>query len=73
MHLHDSTIAHVAKLVQLAMITGTDIIDHLRMMKLTKSEDDDMIYIDKEYDKIHNLSINEMIKNINEKGSIDEN
>ena len=34
MTLSDSTIAHVAQLVQLAMLTGTDVVDHMRMMTL---------------------------------------
>ena len=32
--LGDSTIAHVAKALQVAIITGTDIVDNLRMMEL---------------------------------------
>jgi hypothetical protein len=32
--LSDSVIAHVAKLLQLAILSGTDVIDHLRMMRL---------------------------------------
>jgi len=71
MHLHDKTIGHVAKLVQLAMITGTDIIDHLRMMKLSLGEDG-MVHIDEEYESNHNLSINDMIKNISQEGQTDE-
>ena len=71
MHLHDKTIAHVAKLVQLAMITGTDIIDHLRMMKLSLGEDD-MVHIDEEYESNHNLSINDMISKIRQEGQADE-
>ena len=46
MHLHDSTIAHIAKVVQLAIITGTDVIDHLRMMKLDVNDLEGLIYID---------------------------
>ena len=32
--LSDNVIAHVAKLLQLAMLSGTDLIDHLRMIRL---------------------------------------
>jgi len=71
MHLHDKTIAHVAKLVQLAMITGTDIIDHLRMMKLSLGEDG-MVHIDEEYESNHNLSINDMISKVRQEGQADE-
>ena len=72
MHLHDTTIAHVAKLVQLAMITGTDVIDHLRMMKLEVNDLEGLIYIDKDYESDHSGSINEMIEKINKKGTINE-
>tara|TARA_B100000123_G_C25589490_1_gene366437 strand:- start:422 stop:637 length:216 start_codon:yes stop_codon:yes gene_type:complete len=71
MHLHDKTIGHIAKLLQLAMITGTDIIDHLRMMKLDVG-DDGLISIDKEYESNHDGSINDMIKKVNEKGTVNE-
>ena len=32
--LNDSVISHVAKVLQIALITGTDIVDNLRMMEL---------------------------------------
>jgi hypothetical protein len=37
--LSDETIGQVAKLVQLAILTGTDVVDNLRMMKITPSEE----------------------------------
>ena len=42
MRLDDSVIGHVAKLIQLAILTGTDIVDHMRMMRLT--EDDQTLF-----------------------------
>lgn len=33
--LEDEVIAHIAKLVQLAILTGTDVVDHMRLMTLT--------------------------------------
>ena len=72
MHLHDSTIAHIAKLVQLAIITGTDVIDHLRMMKLDVDELEGLIYIDKDYESDHSGSINDMIKKVSKEGTINE-
>lgn len=35
--LSDTTIGHIAQLLQMAILTGTDIIDHLRMAKFTVS------------------------------------
>jgi len=34
--LSDDTISMIAKKLQLAILTGTDIVDHLRLMELTK-------------------------------------
>jgi len=34
----DHSIAHVAKLIQVAMLTGTDIVDHLRSVEFTLDE-----------------------------------
>ena len=62
MLLHDNTISKIAQLVQMAILTGTDIIDHLRMLKLESSEDG-YLYVDSEYDKIFNESIEKMLLN----------
>lgn len=62
MQLHDTTIAHIAKLVQMAILTGTDIIDHLRMLRLSL-DDDAVLYVDKEYESVFNESIEKMLKN----------
>ena len=62
MHLDDKTIGHVAKLIQLAIITGTDIVDHLRMMKLELTEENSLV-LDKEYNEIHDTSLQTMIQN----------
>jgi hypothetical protein len=37
MKLDDEVIAHIAQLLQMAILTGTDIIDHLRMIELDTS------------------------------------
>ena len=50
MKLNDEVIAHVAKLLQLGILTGTDIIDHFRMIRLQESEG--QLYLDSEYAKI---------------------
>ena len=34
MRLDDEVIAHIAKLLQMAILTGTDVIDHLRMIQI---------------------------------------
>jgi len=42
----DEVIAQVARLVQLAILTGTDIVDNLRMMSVTKSEEGTLVLTD---------------------------
>ena len=37
-NLSDNVIANIVQLMQLAMVTGTDISDHFRMIKLSPSE-----------------------------------
>ena len=41
--LSDTSIAQLAKLLQLAIITGTDIVDNLRLMQLVASEDGSLV------------------------------
>ena len=38
----DHSIAHVAKLIQVAMLTGTDIVDHLRSVEFAIDENGDL-------------------------------
>ena len=45
--LDDSTIAQIAKLVQLAILTGTDIVDNLRTLRLTQKEES--LYLSEDY------------------------
>ena len=47
MKLNDHVIAHIAKQLQLAILTGTDIIDNLRMIRL--QEEEGQLYLDPEY------------------------
>jgi hypothetical protein len=62
MVLNDNTIGHIAKLIQMALITGTDIVDHLRMMQLeVSSNNDGSLVLQEEYSALHDKSINEMI------------
>lgn len=62
MLLHDNTIAHVAKLIQMAILTGTDIVDHLRMVSLEVNDDDKLI-VNKQYEEIFNEQISKMLSN----------
>ena len=66
MNLHDNTIAQIVKLIQMALLTGTDIVDHLRMMQLSIDENN-KILLDSEYKKVFESSIEKMVQNANQK------
>ena len=68
-NLNDNTIAHIAKILQVSLLTGTDIIDHLRMVRLQseKTESGNILSLDKDYACTFDLSIDKMLENANEK------
>jgi hypothetical protein len=37
MKLHDEAISQIAKILQVAILTGTDVVDNLRMLDLTRN------------------------------------
>ena len=47
MKFNDEVIAHIAKVLQLGILTGTDIIDHLRMVRL--QEEEGQLFLDPDY------------------------
>ena len=61
MRLNDEVIAHIAKVLQMAILTGTDIIDHLRMIVL--KEQDNELFLNEEYADIVEENIEKMINN----------
>ena len=65
MKLSDDVIAHVARLLQLAILTGTDVVDHLRTLRLATSEDnDETLYLTPEYENISEKNINRMLEEV---------
>ena len=61
MKFNDEVIAHIAKILQMALLTGTDIIDHLRMVRLTN--EDGELFLDEEYSSVIEGNIQKMIEN----------
>jgi len=62
--LDDTVVSHIAKLLQVALLTGTDIIDHMRMIRLSShSQDDSVLVLEEEYRDIFDNSIEVMVKN----------
>ena len=61
MKFNDEVIAHIAKILQMALITGTDVVDHLRMVALTEKEG--QLFLDEEYSSVIEDNIDRMINN----------
>lgn len=61
---NDEVIAHVAKLLQIAIISGTDIVDHMRMVELVEQEG--QLYLASEYSQRSEANIEKMIQEISE-------
>ena len=62
MKLSDEVISHIARTLQIAILTGTDIIDNLRMIKLQLNEDDDtLLFLEDEYKSICEDNIDKML------------
>ena len=60
MTLSDEVIGQIAKLVQIAILTGTDVVDNLRMMRL--SEEDGQLFLDEDYVAVANQQIESMLE-----------
>ena len=59
MKLSDNTIAHVVKLLQMAIMTGTDITDNFRMLELVEAEG--VLEIDQDYMHVFNQNLDRII------------
>ena len=68
MKLSDDVIGHIAQLLQMAILTGTDIIDHIRMIDLEHDTDTNKLFLTKDYQERHAGNINRLI----EEGSPEE-
>ena len=64
MRLDDSVIGHIAKLVQIAILTGTDVVDHMRMVRLT--ENNDTLFLDPEYQETADSNVKKMLQHAEE-------
>ena len=60
--LTDSVIVHIAKLLQISMLTGTDIVDHMRMIALAEREG--RLFLDEDYEALSEQRIVKMLKEI---------
>lgn len=71
MKLHDNCISHIAKIVQLAILTGTDIVDNLRAMELT--DIDGLLDLNPEYIQTFEANLSKLVESIRQDGLNEEN
>ena len=62
-NLEDQTIAQIAKCLQVAILTGTDIADNLRQLEL-EVKDDGKIGVTEEYLGIFNNNIEKLLNDV---------
>ena len=62
LRLNDSVIAHLAKLLQLSILTGTDIVDHMRQVRVV--ETDGELYLTEKYEAQSEHNIQRMLTEI---------
>lgn len=58
--LHDATIGQIAKCVQVAILTGTDVVDHLRQLELEVS--DGFVNVSDNYVETFEANIKKMLQ-----------
>ncbi len=63
--LDDNVIAHIARILQVSMLTGTDIIDHMRMIRLEENEGS--LVLQEEYANVFDGSLDSMLENAQQK------
>ena len=71
MKLHDNCISHIAKIVQLAILTGTDIVDNLRAMELT--DVDGLLDLNPDYIQTFEENLSKLVESIRQDGLNEEN
>ncbi len=64
MKLNDNAISHIAKLIQVAILTGTDIVDNLRMAEFVDNNGE--LDVTPEYHENFNNNIQKMLEQVEE-------
>ena len=72
LRLSDEVISQIAKLLQLAILSGTDVVDHLRLMRVVNDEDDgSSLVLSNEYRQISEDQIKSMLDQVGQPESED--
>ena len=61
--LSDGAIAQIAKVLQVAILTGTDITDNLRLMRFVQT-DQGKLTLDPEYENSFNKNLEKMLEDV---------
>lgn len=61
MKLSDTVIAHIAQIMQLAIITGTDIVDHMRMIELV-DDGENTLQLNPDYNERNDENLQRMVR-----------
>lgn len=64
MAFSDEVIGQVGKLLQIAIITGTDIVDNLRMIRVTANNETGMLVLTDEYRALGESQIEKLMKEV---------
>ncbi len=64
--LSDETIGQIAKLLQIAIITGTDIVDNLRTIRLHTDDGGEFLDLTPDYLENFEKNLSKMIENLAE-------
>jgi|TARA_R110002020_G_scaffold37124_19_gene112085 hypothetical protein len=63
--LSDEVIAEIAKLVQIAIVTGTDVVDNLRMIRVHSTDDDNSsLVLTPEYRELSESQIEKLLSEV---------
>ena len=64
MRLDDEVIGQIARLLQLALLTGTDIVDNLRMIRVTLDESSGSLILSDEYKGLAEAQLEQLVSEI---------
>jgi hypothetical protein len=63
--LSDEVISEIAKLVQIAIVTGTDVVDNLRMIRVHSTDDDNSsLVLTPEYRELSASQIEKLLSEV---------
>ena len=66
MSLSDEVIGQIARLVQIAILTGTDVVDNLRMLRVTHSEETGDLVLTDEYRAMAREQVEKMLQEVSQ-------